>query len=32
MSGDPDQKYFADGMVDEVITGLSRIKWLLASQ
>ncbi len=29
MSGDPEQEYFADGMVDEFITGLSRIKWLL---
>lgn len=29
MSGDPEQEYFADGMVDELITGLSRIKWLL---
>jgi TolB-like protein len=28
MSGDPDQEYFADGMVEEIITGLSRIKWL----
>src|SRR6478752_5316273 len=28
MSGDPAQEYFADGMVEEVITGLSRIKWL----
>lgn len=28
MSGDPEQDYFADGMVDEIITGLSRIKWL----
>ena len=28
MSGDPEQEYFADGMVDEIITGLSRIKWL----
>jgi adenylate cyclase len=28
MSGDPDQEYFADGMVDEIITALSRIKWL----
>ena len=26
MSGDPEQDYFADGMVDEIITGLSRIK------
>src|SRR5262249_198398 len=29
MSGDPEQEYFADGMVDEIITALSRIKWLL---
>src|SRR6516165_3335270 len=28
MSGDPEQDYFADGMVDEIITGLSRIRWL----
>jgi TolB-like protein/class 3 adenylate cyclase len=28
MSGDPEQEYFADGTVDEIITGLSRIKWL----
>jgi adenylate cyclase len=28
MSGDPEQEYFADGMVEDVITGLSRIKWL----
>lgn len=28
MSGDSEQDYFADGMVDEIITGLSRIKWL----
>ena len=28
MSGDPEQEYFTDGMVDEIITGLSRIKWL----
>jgi TolB-like protein len=28
LSGDPDQGYFADGMVDDIITGLSRIKWL----
>jgi TolB-like protein len=28
ISGDPEQDYFADGMVEEVITGLSRIKWL----
>ena len=28
MSGDPAQEYFADGMVEEIITGLSRIRWL----
>jgi adenylate cyclase len=28
MGGDPEQEYFADGMVEEIITGLSRIKWL----
>src|ERR1700730_17614665 len=28
MSGDPEQEYFADGMVEDIITGLSRIKWL----
>jgi adenylate cyclase len=28
MSGDPDQAYFADGMVEEIITALSRFKWL----
>ena len=28
MSGDPEQVYFADGMVEDIITGLSRIKWL----
>ena len=28
MSGDPEQEYFADGMVEDLITGLSRVKWL----
>jgi TolB-like protein/Tfp pilus assembly protein PilF len=28
MSGDPAQEYFADGMVEEIITGLARIRWL----
>src|SRR5215468_4360087 len=28
MSGDPEQDYFADGMAEEVITALSRCKWL----
>ena len=26
-SGDPEQKYFADDMVAEIITALSRIRW-----
>jgi adenylate cyclase len=29
MSGDPEQEYFADGVVEEIITALSRIRWLL---
>ena len=28
MSGDREQEYFADGMVEEIITALSRIRWL----
>jgi TolB-like protein/class 3 adenylate cyclase len=28
MSGDLEQEYFVDGMVEEIITALSRIKWL----
>jgi TolB-like protein/class 3 adenylate cyclase len=28
MSGDPEQEYFADGMVEDIITGLSRMRWL----
>jgi adenylate cyclase len=28
MSGDPEQEYFADGMVDDIITALSRFKSL----
>jgi adenylate cyclase len=28
MSGDPEQEYFADGMVEEITTALSRIRWL----
>jgi adenylate cyclase len=28
MSGDPEQEYFADGMVEEIITALARIRWL----
>ena len=28
MSGDPEQEYFVDGMVEEIITARSRIRWL----
>ncbi len=28
MSGDPEQDYFADGMVEDIITDLSRLRWL----
>jgi TolB-like protein len=28
LSGDPGQEYFVDGMVEEIITALSRIRWL----
>jgi TolB-like protein/Tfp pilus assembly protein PilF len=27
-SGDPEQEYFADGVVEDIITALSRIRWL----
>jgi TolB-like protein len=27
MSGDPEQEYFADGIAEDIITGLSRIRW-----
>jgi TolB-like protein len=27
MSDDPEQEYFADGVVDEIITALSRVRW-----
>lgn len=27
MSGDPEQDYFAEGMVEDIITALSRIRW-----
>lgn len=27
MSGDAEQEYFADGMVEDIITALSRVKW-----
>jgi TolB-like protein len=28
LSGDPKQDYFADGIVEEIITALSRLRWL----
>ena len=28
LSGDPEQEYFADGMVEEIITALSHVPWL----
>lgn len=28
LSGDSEQEYFADGMVEEIVTALSRIRWL----
>ena len=28
MSGDPEQEYFADGVVEDIITALSRMRWL----
>jgi adenylate cyclase len=28
MSGDPEQEYFVDGMVEEITTALSQIRWL----
>ena len=28
MSGDPEQEYFADGITEDLLTALSRIRWL----
>jgi adenylate cyclase len=28
LSGDPEQEYFADGMVEDIIAALSRMRWL----
>jgi TolB-like protein/Flp pilus assembly protein TadD len=28
MSGDPEQEFFADGVAEDIITGLSRLRWL----
>ena len=31
LSGDPEQEYFADGMAEDLITTLSRIRWLFVT-
>src|SRR5215469_18216299 len=31
LSGDPEQEYFAEGMVEEIIIALSRIRWLFVT-
>jgi TolB-like protein len=31
LSGDPEQEYFADGVVEDIILALSRIRWLSLS-
>ena len=28
MSGDPEQEYFADGIAEDILTGLARLRWL----
>src|SRR5512132_567494 len=28
MSGDPEQEHFADGIAEDILTGLSRLRWL----
>jgi adenylate cyclase len=28
MTGDPEQEYFVDGMVEEIITAIARLPWL----
>ena len=28
MSGDPEQEYFADGIAEDIITGLSKMRWV----
>jgi adenylate cyclase len=32
MSGDPEQVYFADGLAEDLITGLSRVSWLFCNR
>jgi TolB-like protein len=31
ISSDPEQEYFADGVVEDIISGLSRIRWLFVT-
>ena len=31
MSDDPDQGYFAEGIAEDIITALSRIKWFFVT-
>jgi adenylate cyclase len=31
ISGDPEQEYFADGLAEDIITRLSRLRWLFVS-
>jgi TolB-like protein/Flp pilus assembly protein TadD len=31
LSGDPEQEYFADGIAEDLITALSRMRWLLVT-
>ncbi len=31
MSGDPEQEYFSDGIADDIITELSRMRWLFVT-
>jgi TolB-like protein len=31
LNNDPEQEYFADGMVEDIVAGLSRIKWLFVA-
>jgi adenylate cyclase len=31
MSGDPEQEYFADGIVEDITTALSRVKWFFVT-
>jgi TolB-like protein len=31
LSGDPEQEYLAEGVVEDIITALSRIRWLFVT-